>query len=123
MPLTMIEYKVLNIMPRGAGLPLTTRNICKATQLSEREVREAISNLINLHGVPIVANRSGHNTGMFIATDADELNIGIASYKVQVATMNDRIKAIECANLDGWQLALKPDIERLEAQARHIQGA
>ncbi|VDG31336.1 prophage P3 protein 11, DNA replication [Lactobacillus plantarum WCFS1] [Lactiplantibacillus mudanjiangensis] len=123
MSLTMIEYKVLNIMPRGAGYPVTTRNICKATQLSEREVRGAISDLISLYGVPIVANRSGRNTGMFIATDAAELNIGIASYKTQVTTMNARIKAIERANLDGWQLALKPDIKRLEAQSRHVQGA
>ncbi|WMB62695.1 hypothetical protein [Lactiplantibacillus pentosus] len=82
---------------------MTIPNICKVTGLKERDVREAISILINQHGVPIVANRSGHNTGMFIATDEAELNIGVTSFKNQVTTMNARIRAIEQADLNGWE--------------------
>lgn len=123
MPLSMIEFKVLSILPRGAGYPITTRNICKATQLSVRDVRAAVSNLIGLHGVPIVANRNGRSSGLFIATDQDELNIGIASFKSQVTTMNARISAIEQADLKGWERQLQPDIKRLSDAERHIQGA
>ena len=119
----MTEFKVLNMLPRGAGYPMTTPNICKVTGLKERDVREAISILINQHGVPIVANRSGHNTGMFIATDEAELNIGVTSFKNQVTTMNARIRAIEQADLKGWEKALRPDIKRLETQVSHDKEA
>ncbi|MBS0937405.1 DNA replication protein [Lactiplantibacillus plantarum] len=123
MMLSMTEFKVLNMLPRGAGYPLSTANICKATGLKERDVREAISILIGQHGVPIVANRSGHNTGMFIATDEAELNIGVTLFKNQVTTMNARIRAIEQADLTGWEQALRSDIKRLETQARHHKEA
>lgn len=119
----MTEFKILSILPRGAGYPITTPNICKATQLRERDVREGVSNLINNYGVPIVANRSGQNTGMFIATTQEELNIGISAFKSQVTTMNARIRAIEQANLNGWEIALKPDIKRLTDDIRRDQGA
>lgn len=123
MPLSMNEFKVLSILPRGAGYPITTANICKVTQLGVRDVRQAVSILINNHGVPIVANRNGINTGMFIATNEDERNIGISAFKSQVATMNARIRAIERADLNGWELALKPDIERLTDNVQRNQGA
>lgn len=123
MTLSMTEFKVLNMLPRGTGYPMTTPNICKVTGLKERDVREAISILINQHGVPIVANRSGHNTGMFIATDEAELNIGVTSFKNQVTTMNARIRAIEQADLNGWEKALRPDIKRLETQVSHDKEA
>ncbi|MDC6398615.1 DNA replication protein [Lactiplantibacillus pentosus] len=102
---------------------MTTANICKVTGLRERDVRESISVLINRCGVPIVANRNGRNTGMFIATTEDERNIGIAAFKSQVTTMEARINAIERADLIGWETALKPDIVQLMAEAKHSQGA
>lgn len=123
MTLSMTEFKVLNMLPRGAGYPMTTPNICKVTGLKERDVREAISILINQHGVPIVAKRNGHNTGMFIATNEDERNIGIIAFKSQVATMNARIRAIEQADLNGWEKALLPDIKRLTDEYKGEQGA
>jgi len=123
MTLSMTEFKVMNILPRGAGYPITTPNICKVTQLKERDVREAISILINVHGVPIVANRNGRNTGMFIATNEDERSIGITAFKSQVTTMNARIRAIEQADLNGWEKVLQPDIKRLTDEYKGEQGA
>lgn len=123
MALSMIEYRVLNILPRGAGYPMTTPNICKVTGLKERDVRESISILINRYGVPIVANRNGRNTGMFIATTEDERNIGITAFKSQVTTMESRINAIERADLTGWEQALRPDIKQLTDKIRDEQGA
>ncbi|MFB9768529.1 DNA replication protein [Lactiplantibacillus modestisalitolerans] len=123
MPLTMTEFKVLSILPRGAGYPMTTSNICKVTQLKVRDVRAAVSVLISQYGVPIVANRNGRNMGMFIATNQDELNVGIAAFKSQVATMNARIRAVEQANIDEWEKTLRPDIQRLTDDIQRTQGA
>jgi len=114
MPLSMNEYQVLMLLHHGAAEPTTVAEIARVTQLEERGIRDIISNLILQYGVPIVAMRHG-NTGMFIATDDNERNMGITSYKSQVKTMHTRLAAIEHADLNGWEQALRPDIKRLIA--------
>lgn len=112
MPLSMNEYQVLTMLPRGASRPTTVNDISRVTHVDERTVREIISSLIRVYGVPIVAMRHG-NTGMFIATDDEERNIGIASYKSQIGTMQERVRSIEQADLNGWERALQPEIKLL----------
>lgn len=107
MKLSGIEWTVLNCIPKGAGNPITTNDLCKLTGLDTREVRQAVSILINRHGVPIVANRSG-NRGMFIATNEAERTDGLAAFANQVSNMAIRIDAIRNADLEHWQDNLEP---------------
>lgn len=123
MTLSMIDYEVLNLIPHGASHSMTTANISKITGLSVRDIREAVSTLINFYGVPIVAIRTGHNMGMFIATDEIERDMGITAFRSQVNTMNTRIKAIERADLDGWESTLQPEIRELQRTVKTIKEA
>ncbi|MFD1419356.1 DNA replication protein [Lactiplantibacillus songbeiensis] len=121
MPLSMIEYQIMTMIPRGAANPITVGDLKRLTQIDKRAIREIISDLIRLHGVPIVAMRYGKR-GMFIATNDDERSIGIASYKSQIASMQGRASAIESADLNGWELALRPEIKRLTGKLKQEVG-
>ncbi|AKP63734.1 hypothetical protein FC99_GL000536 [Levilactobacillus koreensis JCM 16448] len=108
---SMIEQDVLNAIPVGGESPASTDDIGKLTGLTIRAVRESISNLVNVHGVPIVALRSGQHKGIFIATNEDERQIGITGYEHQINSMNIRLTAIQNADLVNWKANLKPVIE------------
>ncbi|AYM03670.1 DNA replication protein [Levilactobacillus yiduensis] len=110
---SMIEHDVLNAIPIGGESPASTDDIGKLTGLTIRAVRESISNLVNVYGVPIVALR-GRNNGVFIATTEEERQIGIAGYKHQINSMNIRLTAIQKADLVNWKANLKPVIAPMD---------
>lgn len=114
MKLPMIEQDVLHAISIGGESPTSTDDIRKLTGLTTRAVRESISNLVNVYGVPIVALRSGQHKGIFIATNEDERQIGITGYEHQINSMNIRLTAIQNADLVNWKANLKPVIEPVD---------
>lgn len=113
MKLPMIDQDVLNAIPVGGESPASTEDIAKLTGLTIRAVRESISNLVNVYGVPVVALRSGYHKGIFIATNEDERQIGITGYEHQINSMNIRLMAIQNADLVNWKANLNPVIETI----------
>lgn len=111
MKLPMIEQNVLNAIPVGGESPASTEDIGRLTGLTIRAVRESMSNLVNVYGVPIVALRSGQHKGVFIATTEEERQIGITGYEHQINSMSIRLTAIQNADLVNWKANLKPVIE------------
>ncbi|WP_203641702.1 DNA replication protein [Levilactobacillus andaensis] len=107
MKLPMIEQNVLNAIPIGGENPASTEDIAKLTGSTVRTVRESISNLVNVYGVPIVALRSGQHKGVFIATSEEERQIGITGYEHQINSMSIRLTAIQSADLLNWKDNLK----------------
>lgn len=117
MPLSMIEYKVLCILPRGNSNPISTNDIKRATGVSVRKIRDAVSILINNYGVPVVAKRTGKSIGMYIATNETERRLGLLGFRSQLDTMNARLYAIEHADLNGWEQAIQPSIAKMMREA------
>ena len=107
MKLPMIEQSVLNAIPVGGESPASTEDIGRLTGLTIRAVRESMSNLVNVYGVPIVALRSGQYKGVFIATTEEERQIGITGYEHQINSMSIRLTAIQSADLINWKANLK----------------
>lgn len=96
------EDVILSLIPRGSERKISTTEIQNSTDLSIRDIRKVIRNLV-LYGVPIVGNRSGDNKGMYIATTELERSQGLVQFTSQIEDMVRRRNAIKNADLRHWQ--------------------
>jgi len=99
--LSIIETHILELIPRGAGSKAKVSYISSLVGLSSREVKSVILSL-RKKGVPIVALR-GIDSGMFIATNETEREMGLRAFKSQQQSMESTIKYIEKADLVNWK--------------------
>lgn len=101
--LSVLESKLLFLMPIGSENKLSIREIMKKLDVSKRATFEIINSL-RFKGVPICAKRNGlkQERGYYIATNEAERTEGIAAYKSQVVDMHKLIKVIEHADLNEW---------------------
>lgn len=99
--LTIIQAAVLELIPRGDENPAKLIDLSKRIGLNVREI-QAVVNVLAKKGIPIVANRSGEHTGIFIATNEAERVSGLLPMHSQVKDMAERIAAVESADLKRW---------------------
>lgn len=88
--MTDLEIKVLNMIPHGMENPVQIRTIQEQTGQSERDVKDMIDTLVKVYEYPIVGLRR-RPYGYYIATTKDELDIGLAPYRKQIRTEQERL--------------------------------
>lgn len=104
--LTIIEKAVLELIPRGIERKIAISELVSLVGIDERSMYTIINNL-RKKGVPICAKRSGENRGYYVATNEEEKERGLASYKSQVKDMRELINAIEKADISNWMENIK----------------
>ncbi|KRK48137.1 hypothetical protein FC96_GL001869 [Secundilactobacillus kimchicus JCM 15530] len=103
-----MDLAVLKCLHVGATSKVTMKELKLRTQMSQRAIYDAIE-VLRASGIPIMASRQGNNGGYFIAETENEKQAGIAQYKKQIATEQRNLKALQQAELSGWQMALEDD--------------
>lgn len=98
--LTILETKVLLLIPRGKENKKTLRSIGLDANLNLRTTQSVINSLVFKHKIPIVGNRG--QGGVFIPINNEQRLEGLNGIKNQVIDLNERIKIVEVADLDNW---------------------
>lgn len=98
--LTIIERKVLELIPRGTESKAKTAYISNIIGLSVREVNAVVYSL-RRKGVPVLAKR-GFDSGLYIAMNQEELATGLMAFKSQQNSMAETIELLEKANVNDW---------------------
>lgn len=99
--LTVIESKVLSLIPRGSERKTSLTEIEKLIDLDIRSIQATIHSLIR-KGVPVVAVRSLTDGGLFIAKTDEERELGLKSLESQALDMQRRAQLVRQADLDNW---------------------
>lgn len=110
--LNKIDEDVLGLIPVGESRILT-RDLVSMVGVSERMVRESIERLRKR--VPIVASRE-KPFGLYIASDEDEFQRGIAAFENQAKTMMKNAEQLRNTHLKTWRYDLNNPLWRDKAQ-------
>ncbi|EOT47142.1 hypothetical protein OMY_01395 [Enterococcus sulfureus ATCC 49903] len=110
--LNKIDEDVLGLIPVGESRILT-KDIVSMVGVSERMVRESIERLRKR--VPIVASRE-KPFGLYIASDEDEFQRGIAAFENQAKTMMKNAEQLRNTHLKTWRYDLNNPLWRSHAQ-------
>lgn len=94
----------------GKGSALTTIDIAKKTNLSERGVRDGIAELRLNYSVPIVASRSLPR-GYYFAENDDEYTAWVLQYKKQIKTEQKLLNSLKSTKWDHYK-KIKQEIKQ-----------
>lgn len=95
--LTELEKRVFCFIPMGIERKVSNEDIQMTFNLTDREVRQTIYDLIQ-KGIPVVAIKQ-KGGGYYIATTEAERQEGLRANKSQVKSELKRIKAVESIDL------------------------
>lgn len=93
--LTAAQRAVLIRLVRHIGhkSPIERRVLEGTAQLSEREVKAAIRDLVILHSVPIGASR-GKDHGYFLVDSAEDVEIAISPLESEIRELARRVRIL-----------------------------
>ncbi|MBF8969549.1 DNA-binding protein [Streptococcus mitis] len=97
--MTDIEIRLLRLIPVGSDRPISTQEVTRILEMTERGVRDMVSRLITKYGVPIVAKR-GINSGYYIPRDNLERLEGIRELQAQHQAEGKRLDTLIMADLN-----------------------
>lgn len=97
--MTDIEIRLLRLIPVGSDRPISTQEVTRILEMTERGVRDMVSRLITKYGVPIVAKR-GINSGYYIPRDDLERLEGIKELQAQHQAEGKRLDTLIMADLN-----------------------
>ena len=97
-PLSEPYLKLFKTLPKGAQRPISVRALSSRLGVSVREVYSLLSDLAVKYGVPVCGSRRAP-TGIYIAVTEDERQRGLAILRAQNDTLQQRIEAVERADL------------------------
>lgn len=89
-------------LPLGAERPITVTELEKLTGIGQRSIREYISILIMLYGVPVGASRV-YPYGYYIIENETERMEAVRPIKAQIREMELRANRLETMALTGWE--------------------
>ncbi|MBG9368189.1 DNA-binding protein [Streptococcus mitis] len=104
--MTDIEIRLLRLIPVGSDRPISTQEVTRILEMTERGVRDMVSRLITKYGVPIVAKR-GINSGYYIPRDNLERLEGIRELQAQHQAEGKRLDTLIMADLNRRDELLK----------------
>lgn len=100
--MTPIERVVLSLIPVSDERRINIKDIVAKTNLSTRQVKKIIDQLINDYGIVIVGVRNGR-TGYFIPVTDKARQEGVLPLKAQAIKEFKRVNKIQKGNLDEWK--------------------
>ena len=100
--MTEIERVVLSLIPISDERRINIKDIVEQTNLSTRQVKRVIDQLINKYGIVIVGVRNGR-TGYFIPVTDEARQEGVLPLKAQAIREFKRVNKIQKGNLDEWK--------------------
>lgn len=100
--MTPIERVVLSLIPVSDERRINIKDIVAQTNLSTRQVKKIIDQLINNYGIVIVGVRNGR-TGYFIPVTDEARQEGVLPLKAQAIKEFKRVNKIQKGNLDEWK--------------------
>ena len=100
--MTEIERVVLSLIPISDERRINIKDIVEQTNLSTRQVKRVIDQLINKYGIVIVGVRNGR-TGYFIPVTDKARQEGVLPLKAQAIKEFKRVNKIQKGNLDEWK--------------------
>lgn len=100
--MTEIERVVLSLIPISDERRINIKDIVAKTNLSTRQVKRVIDQLINKYGIVIVGVRNGR-TGYFIPVTDEARQEGVLPLKAQAIREFKRVNKIQKGNLDEWK--------------------
>ena len=100
--MTEIERVVLSLIPISDERRINIKDIVAKTNLSTRQVKRVIDQLINKYGIVIVGVRNGR-TGYFIPVTDEARQEGVLPLKAQAIKEFKRVNKIQNGNLDEWK--------------------
>ena len=100
--MTEIERVVLSLIPISDERGINIKDIVEQTNLSTRQVKRVIDQLINKYGIVIVGVRNGR-TGYFIPVTDEARQEGVLPLKAQAIREFKRVNKIQKGNLDEWK--------------------
>lgn len=100
--MTEIERVVLSLIPISDERRINIKDIVEQTNLSTRQVKRVIDQLINKYGIVIVGVRNGR-TGYFIPVTDEARQEGVLPLKAQAIREFKRVNKIQNGNLDEWK--------------------
>lgn len=100
--MTEIERVVLSLIPISDERRINIKDIVEQTNLSTRQVKRVIDQLINKYGIVIVGVRNGR-TGYFIPVTDEARREGVLPLKAQAIKEFKRVNKIQKGNLDEWK--------------------
>lgn len=103
--LTIIEQSILKMIPLGDERKISIGELSSLVDIDKRSIYTIINNL-RKKGVPICATRSGENRGYYVATNEEEKERGLASYRSQYNDMGSLITVLEKIDVSNWKEAV-----------------
>ena len=100
--MTPIERVVLSLIPISDERRINIKDIVAKTNLSTRQVKRVIDQLINKYGIVIVGVRNGR-TGYFIPVTDEARQEGVLPLKAQAIREFKRVNNIQKGNLEEWK--------------------
>lgn len=100
--MTEIERVVLSLIPISDERRINIKDIVEQTNLSTRQVKRVIDQLINKYEIVIVGVRNGR-TGYFIPVTDEARQEGVLPLKAQAIREFKRVNKIQKGNLDEWK--------------------
>ena len=100
--MTEIERVVLSLIPISDERRINIKDIVEQANLSTRQVKRVIDQLINKYGIVIVGVRNGR-TGYFIPVTDEARQEGVLPLKAQAIREFKRVNKIQKGNLDEWK--------------------
>lgn len=100
--MTPNELVVLSPIPISDERRINIKDIVAKTNLSTRQVKKIIDQLINKYGIVIVGVRNGR-TGYFIPVTDEARQEGVLPLKAQAIREFKRVNKIQNGNLDEWK--------------------
>lgn len=100
--MTPIERVVLSLIPISDERRINIKDIVEQTNLSTRQVKRVIDQLINKYGIVIVGVRNGR-TVYFIPVTDEARQEGVLPLKAQAIREFKRVNKIQKGNLDEWK--------------------
>lgn len=100
--MSKIERVVLSLIPVSDERRINIKDIVAQTNLSTRQVKRVIDQLINKYGIVIVGVRNGR-TGYFIPVTDEARQEGVLPLKAQAIREFKRVNKIQKGNLDEWK--------------------
>lgn len=114
------EEKILQLLPKGEGR-IHISDLERLTGYSNRVIYSLIERLRE-KGVPIVSERKGSHTGLFIATSEEQKQQGILAYAHQIQKMTENKRAIEQTDVNQWETYLTTgEYERLQEKGKEVK--
>ena len=91
-----MEVNILDFIPYGLENAVSQQQLCDATHLNKREVRQAVENA-RRQGAPICSSCNGENGGYYLPTSKHECEVYLRMQKHRIQSAKEAMKSAKQA--------------------------